>query len=254
MFKTLLTALAGTAMLASYKCLTLETPWIPLVVSILLHYSCWGSKFCCRVTRSLGTFTLFCTTFALLAEVIAAGQPLQDWILRDADAYLGMNATAIAEWCNSIRWMEKASLVAYFSMIPQMMVAILIGEREKLMRRMVVCGAVACAVFAIVPALGNYAECEAACHNAPIKQHMLDLTSGVLTTIRLEACEGIICAPSFHTIMGVLLISAFWKTKLRYGALALNLMMIFSTIPTGGHYVVDVIAGLMVAILVKETI
>ena len=62
--------------------------------------------------------------------------------------------------------------------------------------------------------------------------------------------EGMVTFPSFHTTAAVLI--AYAARGVRFVAipmLVLNVLMIVSTIPEGGHYLVDVIAGLLIAIV-----
>lgn len=63
----------------------------------------------------------------------------------------------------------------------------------------------------------------------------------------LDALAGVITFPSAHTILALLAIQAWWwHPVLRWPVLALNLLVIVTTIPMGGHYYVDLIAGALV--------
>ena len=56
--------------------------------------------------------------------------------------------------------------------------------------------------------------------------------------------QGIVTMPSYHTVMAVLLTYAFRRTGLvGYGIATLNLVMLLSIPPIGGHYLVDMLAG-----------
>ena len=60
--------------------------------------------------------------------------------------------------------------------------------------------------------------------------------------------EGLITFPSFHTALAVVTAWAFWGTRYIAGpTLVLNLTVIASTVPVGGHYFVDVFAGAAIA-------
>jgi membrane-associated phospholipid phosphatase len=62
--------------------------------------------------------------------------------------------------------------------------------------------------------------------------------------------DGLICFPSFHTILAVLAATALWDVPfLRWPAAILAALIVVSTVTTGTHYVVDVVAGLAVAAL-----
>lgn len=72
------------------------------------------------------------------------------------------------------------------------------------------------------------------------------LRSGVLTTF--EPSQGMISLPSFHTVLGILYTYALRRVKLLFPvAIALNAIMILSTLTQGGHYLADLLAGLAVA-------
>lgn len=67
-------------------------------------------------------------------------------------------------------------------------------------------------------------------------------------TIQPEMFVGMVSMPSFHASAGALIVWATWPLRiLRWPFLLLNAAMIFSTVPFGQHYLVDVIGGLIVA-------
>ncbi len=240
------------ATLAGFKGVSFEVPWLALTLAgglwLYAKKSSYGSWYCRSVSYALCQFTLFATTFALLTDVAAIGSPLQDGLLRHLDGCIGVDATAIAGWLNDCRWADKISRAAYFSFMPQIILAILVGKRELFVNRMSFAGFITVVLFMFIPAIGNYDQTEAASHNEPIRQRMTALSNNEISVVRLADVEGIICAPSFHTITAVLLIGAFWHIAgMRWWALGLNGLMILSTVPTGGHYVVDVLLGLLVA-------
>ena len=78
--------------------------------------------------------------------------------------------------------------------------------------------------------------------------HFEALRSGAMRTIDPAAIEGLITFPSFHTALAVVTAWAFWRTRyIAVPALLLNLTVIASTVPVGGHYFVDVFAGAAIA-------
>jgi membrane-associated phospholipid phosphatase len=62
---------------------------------------------------------------------------------------------------------------------------------------------------------------------------------------------GLVTFPSFHTAMA-LMTAAAWRDDryLRWPMFIWNALVILSTLPIGGHYVVDVIAGALTWFLV----
>jgi hypothetical protein len=60
----------------------------------------------------------------------------------------------------------------------------------------------------------------------------------------LFAMQGIVTMPSYHTVMAVIFTYAFRGTGLiGYGIATLNLVMLVSIPPIGGHYLFDMLAG-----------
>jgi membrane-associated phospholipid phosphatase len=80
--------------------------------------------------------------------------------------------------------------------------------------------------------------------------HLADFTAlraGRLLAIPWPEAIGLVTFPSFHAAMGLTLIYATRGIRFVFPAsLVLNLLMIASTPTEGGHYLVDVIAGLAV--------
>ncbi|MDE2597304.1 MAG: phosphatase PAP2 family protein [Sphingomonadales bacterium] len=68
--------------------------------------------------------------------------------------------------------------------------------------------------------------------------------------IDLGALRGLVCAPSFHTVSAVIYMFAAWPLRqLRWPLLALNLAMLAATPIEGTHYLADMIAGSLVALV-----
>jgi membrane-associated phospholipid phosphatase len=76
------------------------------------------------------------------------------------------------------------------------------------------------------------------------------LRAHLVRDIDLGALRGLVCAPSFHTVSAVLYITAAWPVRtLRWLIVPLNLAMLLATPVEGTHYLIDMIAGLLVAIV-----
>lgn len=70
-----------------------------------------------------------------------------------------------------------------------------------------------------------------------------------LQAIDLGALRGLVCAPSFHAAAGVIYIATAWPiARLRWPLGILNLLMLAATPIEGTHYLVDLIAGALVAV------
>jgi membrane-associated phospholipid phosphatase len=57
---------------------------------------------------------------------------------------------------------------------------------------------------------------------------------------------GIVVFPSFHTVMALIILQGFAASRLRWLGLAACTLTIVSTVPMGGHYVVDLAGGFLV--------
>jgi len=78
----------------------------------------------------------------------------------------------------------------------------------------------------------------------------LALRSGAMRVIELSSAQGLVTFPSFHTVTAVLLLLGFWNVPyLRWVSLVLNGLMLIAIPIEGSHYLVDVIAGIPVALL-----
>jgi len=76
------------------------------------------------------------------------------------------------------------------------------------------------------------------------------LRAGTLRALDLWKLGGVLTFPSFHAATAALYIWAFWRLVwLRLVAILWNLAMIAATPLGGGHYLVDLLAGILVAIL-----
>ena len=73
--------------------------------------------------------------------------------------------------------------------------------------------------------------------------------SGSDLLVRREDMNGIVCFPSFHTVMALAILQGFANSRLRWLALPWSALTIVATVPMGGHYVVDLAGGVLVWIL-----
>ncbi|QOH33876.1 PAP2 superfamily protein [Burkholderia cepacia] len=65
------------------------------------------------------------------------------------------------------------------------------------------------------------------------------------------AVQGLVSMPSFHTMMALFFIYSVRNIRLALPAVAvLNVIMISSTITVGGHYLADVLAGIVCGVAV----
>lgn len=99
-------------------------------------------------------------------------------------------------------------------------------------------------IFTLMPAIGPWAGSEFAGSAAQkaCEASILALHSGSKTA----AVVGVVSFPSFHVIWAMLSARALWPMRgLRIVGAVMALLVAVSTVTTGWHYVVDVLAGLV---------
>jgi len=230
-----------------------------------------------RTVRRRENFSVMCIAlaqvllFSAFGEILSYllsrnGGPLWDSTFTSWDKSLGF------DWYSTIRWVDSRPLVAapltvaYASLIPQVVVLILtlgFGSRLKELRTFMlaamICGTITILLSPLFPALNQFAYD----HIVPAAFPRLNvadgyrelrdlqaLRSGGISILRLRDLQGIIAFPSYHAGLAAITLWGFWKSGIKWigwpGAL-LAMTTILSTPVDGGHYLVDVIAGLALA-------
>ncbi|WP_230771504.1 phosphatase PAP2 family protein [Sphingomonas sp. Leaf4] len=212
-------------------------------------------------------FTAICATVCLLTFVLAAGpHPYFDGALARADRILLPGF----DWPRAMLAFDRSGLpvrianIAYASIgwQPALLIALhaLGGRHRRLwhfLAAWVLTLCVVMAFFAHHPALGAYhhfgiaaAQVPAMLDPVPWNQPrlLLALQDGTIGTISFATLDGIINYPSFHAGAAVLLGYGFWHLPpLRWPFALLNALMLAAAVPIGGHYVVDLVAGILAA-------
>lgn len=179
--------------------------------------------------------------------------PLRDAVFARMDRALGFNVPAIAGWVGSHpmwRLISDRSYDVLYLLLPlAMFLPGILGKREAA-EQFVVANAAAFLmsfpIFTLLPAIGPWAGSAYAGNvgQRAVEASILALHSGSKTA----AVVGVVCFPSFHVIWAVL---SAWSLRpipiLRIVGGLMAALVAISTVTTGWHYVVDVIAGFAVA-------
>jgi membrane-associated phospholipid phosphatase len=81
-------------------------------------------------------------------------------------------------------------------------------------------------------------------------RHLLLLREGKLRVPEIGQLTGIVTFPSFHAAAAMLYLWALWAISwMRAIAVICNVLLLLSTPIDGGHYFIDVVAGVCLAIL-----
>jgi hypothetical protein len=196
----------------------------------------------------------------------AANFPLQDANLLALDRALGLDWAAYVAFVN-----EHPVLAAWlsygYSMIrwPLFAIPVVLAAAHRYHRLSEFTLAFGLAliattvVSALVPAIGVYQEIgldPSALQNLDPRAYLdqvrdlAPVREGALRYLDLFALAGIVTFPSFHAASALLYAWALWPVRwIRPIAIIANGMMLASTPIAGGHYFIDLAAGLAVAML-----
>lgn len=235
-----------------------------LTIAILL-----GASLRLRSAGRIDALTMFSEILGVLllgglAAVAVAmvatrsGAPIADPWLSSADELVGLSAQGIVSWLASFDVSLEALHLIYESSFFQIAASILLlpflgrpAEAWRLCFLFIVC-LLSCAIISFAtPAYGTFIDASRTTIEAmppgagTFWWGSLDQgRSAEIMVIGLKDFGGVIAFPSFHMIMALLMIQAWsWSRTFRWPVLVANLAVIFTTLPMGGHYFVDLIAG-----------
>ena len=191
---------------------------------------------------------------------IAARSPisLKDNLLANADLHLGVEVPAVLQFMALHPGLKSALSASYDLLTPLMILAVVLPAiyskftaAKELILGMTFATIAGAPIFALCPAIGPWAHY----HFAPTavqrqcESLLLELHSNRSHAINLNE-SGIICFPSFHVLLAILSAVALWSIRpLRIPATVIAAFVTFSTLATGWHYVIDVVGGVVLALI-----
>lgn len=210
---------------------------------------------------------LFSALGIVLSYLLArGGGPLWDAELARWDRELGF------DWLGVVHWVDRSPLLAgtlhlaYGSLIPQIVMLVLalgftgrVARLRAVMLAAILCGAACILVSTFLPAVSYPASLGLTGrdfhHVDPWGGyvHLADLRAlrdGSFTEMRFGAMQGIITFPSYHAGLSAVTMWGFWAGRmawLRWPGILLAGLTIAATPVDGGHYLVDVLAGVAIA-------
>ncbi|WP_277978970.1 phosphatase PAP2 family protein [Sphingomonas phyllosphaerae] len=208
--------------------------------------------------------TLFTILGVVLAYLMAAASgPLWDGWLTGVDERLGFDWPAILAVADELpRPILLIAGVAYHSLVLQMVACVLVlagtGRLERLQRTMaaaILAGGVTVLVSGLLPATGNLFDPDRYRQlwtSVAWRDHglVLGLRDGSIRQLDLSHMTGIVSFPSYHAALAAILLWGLYPlTQLRVPAAIWAGLTILATPLFGGHYAVDVLAGLLLAIV-----
>jgi hypothetical protein len=206
-----------------------------------------------------GCFIILFTNLAAVINYLMdalAHPPLWDQRLDTLDRALGLNWLGLFDWVTAHPRLHGAGSVLYGALGAELVILLLllegIGQHQRAvaLRHAFCVSALATIVIGLLmPAAGPFAF-----YHLPVAEHtdyvtqFAALRDGSMHRIDLSNAQGLICFPSFHATLAVLCAYAARGVRgLRWPALALNILIICTAPINGGHYFVDILAGLALA-------
>ncbi len=197
-----------------------------------------------------------------LCSVLAAfAMPLQDSALAEIDRRMGVDWVAIAFWFRDHPLLSRVLCDVYASNLwqPVVLIVALTATDPQRLRVMITASAITLAItmfgFFLFPAMGPYwhfnftpADFPDAINVMPWEQPKF--IEGLRNGSREMVFSGIVEFPSYHAASAVLFAVA-WRGVPVIGVLGilLNVVMFVSTVPVGGHYLIDLYVGAAVALV-----
>ena len=242
----------------------LTAPALALMGAWLMRWR-WGERpaFTMLACAQMGCFVTFAVPLSYIG--LGAGMPLQDARFAELDRWLGLDWPAYFHFA-----MAHPGLLVYAKLfygmilVPAFGVPVILGLTGQYIRlqQFVMASALALCVVMLVstllPAIGTYFQ-----FGLPSETELFNangyggqardipmLRDGTLRALKIAELGGILTFPSFHAATAILSLWSLWSIWwLRPALLMLNAGMLVATPLVGGHYFVDVIAGVAVAAL-----
>jgi membrane-associated phospholipid phosphatase len=231
---------------------------------IMLRYPrSHGARIARDAIDHVGLFAMVCLVGALASYPVAAATiGFDDSALERVDRLLRFDWISWYDFVAAHPGLQVAGSLAYQSIF--LTPAILLGyfavtgrraEARLFIASFWLAALITLALFTLAPAEGPLAYLwhgripympESALYQS---QLIPQLRNHEVHSIAVGSLHGLVCAPSFHTVSGVLYIIAAWPLRrLRWPLLALNVAMLLATPVEGTHYLTDMIVGALVAI------
>ena len=211
-------------------------------------------------------FVIYTATIAVLSYLVASlNLPLYDRDLAQWDAAIGFDWKAFLAWVNAHAYIGKMLIWAYYTAVVQLVLLILllsmtmkISRLQELGDLYVMTSLVTIVLAGLFPSAGAYA------YHAPEPalfnnlnpsaglwhiEHFEGLRNGSFRLIQLGQMQGLVTFPSFHTCFAIMLAWCFRDFRRLFPiAIVVSGTVLVSTLTEGGHYLVDVLAGIVIAI------
>jgi hypothetical protein len=211
-----------------------------------------------HLTRTVLALVLFTNAISILSFILTGILPLPAWdgALATADRSLGLNWLDMYQWLGRYPAIEAFAHAVYVSLGPEtlfLFVALeLLGHHNHaraFLLWIIVATIAVLGIGTLTPAAGAfvYYQLPVASTTGYVSQ-WADLRNGTLRTIDPFNNQGLVVFPSFHAALAVLCACAARPLRIvKIPLLALNLLVILASPAMGGHYFIDIFAGIFLA-------
>jgi hypothetical protein len=243
-------------------CASLEmglSHWWPLA---LLAAALVGLTLACRLTGigsrigATAEWILLWLIFSVAGAVMTYLAAAQDGAVYDArlallDAELGFRWSGWLAFVAAHPLLKSVFAVAYGSLLPQVLFSVFWfsfrrwdHRNAELLTNATLALLLTTAVFFLFPALGPCVGVPA-CHDAYVED-LVGLRHGSLPSLDMMLLKGVIAFPSFHAALAMLFTYAHRRSPTFLPMAVFNGLMLLSIPSEGGHYLVDIIGGVVV--------
>ncbi len=206
-------------------------------------------------TTQLVMFTAVASTLSYL--VVSTCAPLIDAPLAAIDQALGFDWLALAAWLRVNPTTAAVLRLAYYSGLVQMAVVVLFlgltarqAALEEFVHLFIAATLVSILISGVFPAAGAWKHYGLSTgYDLALLTHFEPLRNGQLRHIPLGEMQGLISIPSMHAAVAVLFVHAVRESRLALSiSIVLNTALLVATPVDGSHYLVDVLAGIALAV------
>ncbi|MGH6836202.1 MAG: phosphatase PAP2 family protein [Methylocella sp.] len=232
-----------------------------ILLAVLFTYCRWRPiprlADCARTMLALALFT---NAAAILSFILTGILPLPTWdgAFVTADQALGLNWLDMYQWLIAHPVIEASGHAVYMILGPEMLILFFVlellghhNQARTFLLWFMVSALATIGIGILNPAAGAfvYYHLPVASTTGYVSQ-WADLRNGTLRTFNPLNTQGLVIFPSFHATLAVLCTYAARPLRiLKIPLLALNLLIILSSPAMGGHYFIDIIAGIILAAL-----
>ncbi len=222
-----------------------------VAASLALYYRLSGRS---ARLANLAQWTLLWAIFSNAGEVLtyiaaACGGPTHDAELAAIDNALGFDWAIWYHFLARHGTLRFVLWLGYMSLMPQILISVIwFSLRDldyfnyELLLNNIVSLLIATALFLLFPALGPLQA-----GGQPGLPVLLALRGGGPLSFDIARLQGLISFPSYHMILAILLVWAHRRSALLIPVALVNAIMVVSIPSFGPHYLIDLIAGAMVA-------